>query len=114
MKNVPQMTHKKYRLRGPNGLDNLSETPGKIGGHTKLKIYGQLDCPSALRHLENGQYAKHRIFFANEGDAISNGYRPCGVCMPQKYKIWKAGGNAASINYPWLVLPTIVHVDKTS
>lgn len=106
------MTHKKYHLRGPNGLDYLSETPGKIGGHSKLKVYGRLDCPSALRHLEKGQYAKNRIFFANEHDAISNGYRPCGICMAARYKRWKAGGKPGSVDFPWLILPTNPHLDK--
>lgn len=108
------MTNKKYRLLGSNGLNNLSETPGTIGGNSKLKIYGRLDCPSALRYLEKGQYAKHRIFFANESDAISNGYRPCGICMRRKYKMWKAGGKPGSIDFPWLILPLMKVANETN
>ncbi|MCR5755022.1 MAG: metal-binding protein [Acetatifactor sp.] len=69
----------------------VSFEPAKFGGHKKLKIYGKLDCPSANRYLRKGQYAKHRVFFASEEDAIGAGYRPCAVCMPEKYKKWKGG-----------------------
>ena len=56
----------------------------------KLKIYGRLDCPSALRHIEKGNYAKHRVFFADEQVAKAAGYRPCGICMKEEYNKWKA------------------------
>ena len=29
------------------------------------------------------------IIFENEETAIAAGYRPCAICMPQEYKIWK-------------------------
>ena len=78
-----------YKLLDKNGKQYLSETPGKFGGHKKLKIYGRLDCPSALRYIEKGQYVKYRVFFADEETAIAAGYRPCGVCMKKEYKQWK-------------------------
>lgn len=78
-----------YKLLDCNGKIYLSETPGQFGGHKKLKIYGKLDCPSALRHIANGNYVQHRVFFADEETAIAAGYRPCGVCMKDKYKKWK-------------------------
>lgn len=80
---------KAYRLLNKNGFYE-SEQAGTLGGHRKLKIYGRLDCKSANRHLRNGHYKKHRVFFASEEDAIEAGYRPCYVCMRAKYKIWKA------------------------
>jgi methylphosphotriester-DNA--protein-cysteine methyltransferase len=58
-----------------------SPVPGTLGGHRRLKIYGRLDCPSALRWLAKGHYARHRVFFADEDEAVSCGYRPCKVCM---------------------------------
>ena len=67
----------------------LSDQPGKIGGHKGLKIYGRLDCPSALRALKKGQYAAKRVFFPDEETAINAGYRPCGICMKEEYRIWK-------------------------
>ena len=67
----------------------ISASPGKYGGHYKLKIYGRLDCPSANRHIAKGQYIKHRVFFKDEETAIAAGYRPCAVCMPEAYKAWK-------------------------
>ncbi|WP_123028097.1 Ada metal-binding domain-containing protein [Mycolicibacterium stellerae] len=63
---------------------------GTIGGHRGTKIYGRLDCPSALRAIANGGYVKHRVFFADEAEAVTAGYRPCAVCMPQRYLAWKA------------------------
>ena len=80
---------KEYKLIGNDGKAYTSVEPGQFGGHRKLKIYGKLDCPSALRHIANGHYVQHRVFFANENDAISAGYRPCGVYMREAYNNWK-------------------------
>lgn len=80
---------KLYTLLDESGNPYKSETPGLLGGHRKLKIYGRLDCPSALRHISKGQYVKYRVFFADEETAIAAGYRPCGVCMKEAYKKWK-------------------------
>ena len=79
-----------YFLLDGKGKPYVSAVPGKFGGHKKLKIYGQLDCPSAKRYIKQGKYVKHRVFFANEEDAISAGYRPCAICMPEKYREWSA------------------------
>ena len=38
-----------YTRLGANGRRYLSETPGEFGGHRKMKFYGRLDCPTALR-----------------------------------------------------------------
>jgi methylphosphotriester-DNA--protein-cysteine methyltransferase len=35
-------------------------------------------------------YQKHRVFFAGEATAIAAGYRPCGNCMRDQYKAWRA------------------------
>ena len=72
-----------------NGNIYVSEQPGTLGGYKKRKIYGRLDCPSALRHIAKGEYVKHRVFFADEATAIKAGYRPCGICMKEAYKVWK-------------------------
>ncbi|WP_343558835.1 Ada metal-binding domain-containing protein [Sphingobacterium sp.] len=64
-----------------------------LGGYKKAKIYGHLNCAAGKR-----MKAEYRVFFKDELDAISNGYRPCGRCMREKYKQWKAkqqkGGHA--------------------
>ena len=83
------MESKKYKLIGEDGKQYLSNTPGIFGGHRKLKIYGRLDCPSALKYIAKGQYVKYRVFFADEATAVAAGYRPCKVCMPEAYKRWK-------------------------
>jgi methylphosphotriester-DNA--protein-cysteine methyltransferase len=56
-----------------------------LGGNSKLKIYGRLECASSKR-----MKAENRVFFANEQEAINKGYRPCAKCMPQQYGLWKA------------------------
>ncbi len=81
---------REYKLIGKDGTPYTSQTPGQLGGHKRLRIYGRLDCPSALRHIAKGHYVQHRVFFANESDAVAAGYRPCAVCMREEYEQWKA------------------------
>lgn len=80
-----------YRLVGADGREMLSERPGTLGGHRRNRIYGRLDCPSARRWIARGHYVKQRVFFADEATAVAAGYRPCAVCLPEKYRAWKAG-----------------------
>lgn len=61
-----------YKLIGPDGKQYLSEEPGTLGGHRGMKIYGRLDCRSALQ-------------------AIAAGYRPCHTCMREHWKLWQEG-----------------------
>lgn len=79
---------KEYKLLTPEGI-TISKIPGTLGGHKKLKIYGKLDCPSALNYIKKGHYVNNRVFFKNEEIAIQTGYRPCGKCMKKEYKQWK-------------------------
>lgn len=83
------MVNKKYKLINSNGEVYLSDVPGQFGGHKRLKIYGKFDCPSANRWIEKGHYVANRVFFLNETDAVSAGYRPCAVCMRKEYNDWK-------------------------
>jgi Metal binding domain of Ada len=82
--------HNRYTLLDGNGRPYSSATPGGRGGHRRNKLYGRLDCPSALRALAAGGYTADRVFFPDERTAISAGYRPCAVCLPEAYKRWKA------------------------
>jgi methylphosphotriester-DNA--protein-cysteine methyltransferase len=81
---------KPYRLIGSDGAPYESSAPGLFGGNHTLRIYGRLDCPSARAALPRG-YAARRVFFADEPTAIAAGYRPCGRCLPDRYRRWKAG-----------------------
>lgn len=92
-----------YRLLQPDGRFVESDVPGTLGGNATLRIYGRLDCESAVSALKRG-YAKHRVFFANEKAAIDAGYRPCGRCMHESHAIWKAGPTTAA-PYPWHITP---------
>lgn len=94
-------------LLGADGKPYLSEVPGTLGGHRRTRIYGRLDCPSALRAIARGGYVTHRVFFADEATAIAAGYRPCATCLPDAYQAWKqrlsgrkggASRNTASID----------------
>lgn len=78
-----------YTLLGADGRPYPSEQPGTLGGHRRSKIYGRLDCRSALQALARGGYAPQRVFFADEPTAIAAGYRPCAVCLPAHYQSWK-------------------------
>lgn len=82
-----------YKLLDANGKMYQSEVPGKLGGNKKIKVYGRLDCPSALRWIAKGKYVANRVFFLNEETAKAAGYRPCAVCMPEEYKKWKSKQN---------------------
>ena len=86
-----------YLLTGADGRSYTSEVKGQWGGYKPAKIYGRLDCPSALRAITRGSYARYRVFFADEAAAIAAGYRPCRVCCPSRYSAWKAGQQTASV-----------------
>lgn len=81
---------KTYTLRNEENTEVQSTCAGTVGGHKKLKIYGRLDCENALRWIEKGHYVTHRVFFADETTAQEAGYRPCGCCMKEEHKEWKA------------------------
>lgn len=72
-----------------NGQFYMDTVPGKFGGYRRGRIYGRLDCKSANRAIAKGGYVKHRVFFKDEETAVRAGYRPCAVCMPEKYREWK-------------------------
>ena len=55
----------------------------QFGGNSKLKIYGTLACVSGKRMKR-----ENRVFFNNELEALTNGYRPCAHCLNNKYKEW--------------------------
>jgi hypothetical protein len=80
---------RQFILLGPTGQPYRSPTPGTVGGHRKNKIYGRLDCPTALRAIAAGGYVTQRVFFADEPTALAAGYRPCAVCRPDAYRAWK-------------------------
>lgn len=85
---MPDM-EKIYTLIGSDGKLSLSSVPGAFGGHRGGKLYGRLDCRAALQAIARGGYVKHRVFFLSEATAVAAGYRPCAVCMPEGYAIWK-------------------------
>ena len=83
------MAGRHYTLIGADGLPYASANEGTLGGHRRTKVYGRLDCPSALRAIGRGQYVRQRVFFADAETARSAGYRPCAVCLPDEYRAWK-------------------------
>lgn len=83
-----------WTLIGADGKPYQSEVPGTLGGHRRSKIYGRFDCRAAGRAIARSGYVsgyvKHRVFFLDEVTAIAAGYRPCAVCLPDKYAAWKS------------------------
>ena len=79
-----------YTLLGADGRTYESALPGMFGGHRRTRIYGRLDCQAALRAIARGGYVRHRVFFADEATAVAAGYRPCAVCLSDRYAEWKA------------------------
>lgn len=79
---------KQYKLLGADGKEYMSETPGEFGGNSKLKVYGRLNCGTALATIRRfpGSYEKSRVFFADENTALAAGYRPCGNCLRKQYR----------------------------
>ena len=53
-------------------------------GNIPAKIYGTLTCSSGKRMKK-----VNRTFFVDSKEAILAGFRPCGKCLRQEYKIWK-------------------------
>ena len=81
---------KTYKLLGEDRQIYSSATPGTLGGNGQMKIYGKLNCSSAMRAVAAGNtYQKHRVFFVDEATAIAAGYRPCGNCLREQYKTWR-------------------------
>ena len=83
---------KRYTLLGADRRPYPSQTPGEFGGHRKNKIYGRLDCPTALRAIAAGGYVASRVFFADEPTAVAAGLplrdlharRPQGMERPSR------------------------------
>ena len=82
---------KVYHLIGEDGKPYDSFEKGTLGGNSRNKVYGRLDCSAALRAIASGRgvYEKYRVFFKDEETAIKAGYRPCGNCMKEEYRRWK-------------------------
>jgi methylphosphotriester-DNA--protein-cysteine methyltransferase len=77
---------------GADGRPHESDVKGQWGGHRGQRIYGRLDCPSALRAIARGGYVKDRVFFPDEATALAAGYRPCATCCAERYQAWKTPG----------------------
>jgi methylphosphotriester-DNA--protein-cysteine methyltransferase len=84
-----------WKLLGADAKFFQSTIPGTLGGHRRSRIYGRMDCPSALRAIAKGGYVSDRVFFLNESDAVAAGFRPCGTCMPCAYARWKSARDNA-------------------
>jgi len=65
-----------YTLLGADRCLYRSAAPGRFGGHRKNKIYGRLDCPTALHAIAAGGYVASRVFFADEPTAVAAGFPP--------------------------------------
>jgi methylphosphotriester-DNA--protein-cysteine methyltransferase len=82
-----------WKLIGADGKPRRAAKPGRYGGHRRTRIYGRLDCRTALQAIARGGYVANRVFFATAADARAAGYRPCAVCMPVQYARFKTKPN---------------------
>ena len=69
-----------YTLLGADGVPYASDTPGALGGHSRQRVYGRLDCPVALSLIRRGRNRpEYRVFFASEADASTGVADPRGA-----------------------------------
>ena len=88
-----ELKEKPYILMDADGHQYLTAERATYGGNFKgdgkgNPIYGLLTCKSANAAVKLG-YIRYRLFFKDEATAIAAGYRPCGHCCLEKYKLWK-------------------------
>ncbi|MCX2731085.1 metal-binding protein [Saccharopolyspora sp. NFXS83] len=95
-----------YVLLGPDGVPYRSAVAGAVGGHRRGRIYGRLDCRTALRALARGGYVRHRVFFADAATARAAGYRPCAVCLPERFRQWKEAAERTNRSRPVRWVPS--------
>lgn len=62
-------------------LQKIKDHSIQYAGNARLKIFGRLNCKSGKRMKK-----ENRVFFKTETEAISSGFRPCGHCMPVRYR----------------------------
>lgn len=86
---------KLYTLLGPDSQFYASPYQAPYGGHSGVKLFGKLDCPSALMHIRRGHYVDQRVFFASFMDALALGYRACRRCSK----------DFPSVSYPYVPKP---------
>ena len=81
-----------YTLTAADGSSYQSPTPGEYGGNRKQRVYGTMGCGVARDQLRRfpETMVRHRVFFADEATAIAAGFRPCGSCLPERYRAWRA------------------------
>ncbi len=85
----------RFCLIGPDGRPYSSQVPGCWGGHRRTRVYGRLDCPSAIRAIAAGGYVSSRVFFGTREDAVASGFRPCARCCREAYHCWRDPGSGS-------------------
>jgi hypothetical protein len=90
---VSLATGRTWTLIGHDGSPYASGVPGTLGGHRGSRIYGRLDCRTALQAIARSDaYVRQRVFFLDEAAAVAAGYRPCAICLPERHAVWKERG----------------------
>lgn len=52
---------------------------GQFSGDKKCKTYKRLNCPSALKFIEKGQYVKYRVFLRRRNSNCSRSSLMCPI-----------------------------------
>lgn len=55
-----------------------------LGGNRAGKRYGRLGCRAGKRLKP-----ANRVFFRDAAEAVEAGFRPCAVCLPEAYRLWR-------------------------
>ena len=76
--------HKHIDINDRELLKKIRNRSIQFAGNARLKIFGRLNCPSGKRMKK-----ENRVFFETETEALAYGFRPCGNCMPIRYREWK-------------------------
>lgn len=73
-------------ISGPELHRQIRRQQITLGGNSKLKIYGKLNCRAGKKMKKT-----NRVFFRSRAEATRQGFRPCGHCLNSEYKKWKNG-----------------------
>jgi hypothetical protein len=80
-------------LAGCNASAKKSKTYGKIGTYNPSTGIYWVDCRggrSLVVNTNKDESKSTQVFFRDEKDALSNGFRPCSICFPSLYAEWNS------------------------
>ncbi len=80
-------------LAGCNTGAKKTRTYGEIGTYNPTNKTYSVECRGGRVLVENAEKDESKstqVFFKDEKDALSNGFRPCRICFPSLYAEWNS------------------------